>query len=149
MVINRSAPRAAVVPVLVYDDVGKAIAWLCDTFGFSERLRAATPAGVVVHAQLEVGDGAVMIGRQGGEFRVPSSGEISQYVVVHVENVDAHFDRARQLGARIVKAPADMPFGERQYTVEDPGGHRWTFSQSIADVAPEAWCATPAGCHRV
>jgi len=34
---------------------------------------------------------------------------------------------------------ADYPYGERQYTVEDPGGHRWTFSQTIADVAPEKW----------
>jgi uncharacterized glyoxalase superfamily protein PhnB len=31
------------------------------------------------------------------------------------------------------------PFGERQYTVDDPGGHRWTFTQSVADVAPEEW----------
>jgi uncharacterized glyoxalase superfamily protein PhnB len=37
-----------------------------------------------------------------------------------------------------------MPFGERQYTVEDLEGHRWTFSQSIADVPFEAWGATPA-----
>ena len=35
-----------------------------------------------------------------------------------------------------------MPFGVRQYTAIDPGGHRWTFSQNIADVAPEAWGAT-------
>ena len=35
-----------------------------------------------------------------------------------------------------------MPFRERQYTVEDPGGHQWTFSQSIADVAPEDRGAT-------
>jgi uncharacterized glyoxalase superfamily protein PhnB len=43
-----------------------------------------------------------------------------------------------------LKSPTDMPFGERQYTVEDLGGHRWTVSQSIADVAPEEWGATPA-----
>jgi uncharacterized glyoxalase superfamily protein PhnB len=141
MVKNRSAPGAAVVPVLVYEDAGKAVDWLCSTFNFRERLRAGSPGGGVSHAQLEIGDGAVMVGREGGEFRAPRGG-ISQYVVVHVENVDAHFERARQRGARILKAPADMPFGERQYTVEDPEGHRWTFSQSIADVAPEAWGAT-------
>ena len=43
MVINRSAPRATVVPILVYEDVGRAIDWLCGTFGFKERLRAAGP----------------------------------------------------------------------------------------------------------
>jgi uncharacterized glyoxalase superfamily protein PhnB len=141
MVVNRSAPRATVVPVLVYEDVEKAIDWLCGTFGFTERLRAAGPGGSVSHAQLAIADAAVMLGRQGGEFRPPRAGDVSQYVVVHVADVDGHFEHARRSGARIMKSPADMPFGERQYTVEDPWGHRWTFSQSIADVAPEAWGA--------
>lgn len=146
MVVNRSAPRATVVPILVYEDVAAAIDWLCDAFGFTERLRAAGPGGVVSHAQLVISEGgAVMLGRQGGEFRPPRPGEVSQYVVVHVEDVEAHFERARQRGARILKPPTDMPFGERQYTVEDPAGHRWTFSQSIADVAPEAWGAREPG----
>jgi len=145
MVVNRSAPRATVVPVLVYEDVAKAIAWLCGTFGFKERLRAGGPGGSVSHAQLDVAEGAVMLGRQGGEFRPPRPDEVSQYVVVHVEDVEGHFEHARQCGARILKSPTDMPFGERQYTAEDPWGHRWTFSQSIADVALEAWGARQPG----
>ena len=142
-VINRSAPRATVVPILVYEDVGKAIEWLCDAFGFTERLRAGPPGGIVSHAQLNIGEGAVMLGRQGAEFRAPRPDEVNQYVTVHVDDVDQHFERAQRCGARILKAPTDMPFGERQYTVVDPGGHRWTFSQSIADVPIEAWGATP------
>jgi Glyoxalase/Bleomycin resistance protein/Dioxygenase superfamily len=84
MVVNRSAPRATVVPVLVYEDVAKAIDWLCDTFGFTERLRAAGPGGGVSHAQLAIAEGAVMVGRPGGEFRPPRPNEVSQYVTVHV-----------------------------------------------------------------
>jgi uncharacterized glyoxalase superfamily protein PhnB len=135
-----------VVPILVYEDVGKAVDWLCGAFGFRERLRAAGPGGSITHAQLDIAEGAVMLGRQGAEFRPPRSNEVSQYVTVHVEDVDKHFERVRQrqFGARILQSPADKPFGERQYTVEDLGGHRWTFSQSIADVAPEEWGATPA-----
>jgi len=38
--------------------------------------------------------------------------------------------------------PADYPYGERQYTAEGLAGHCWTFSQSIADVAPEEWGGT-------
>jgi hypothetical protein len=49
-IVNRSAPTATVVPVLVYEDVGQAIEWLCGAFGFTERLRA-TRDGRVVHAQ--------------------------------------------------------------------------------------------------
>jgi uncharacterized glyoxalase superfamily protein PhnB len=63
-------------------------------------------------------------------------------VHVAVEDVDRHFEHARQSGSRILQPPADKPFGERQYTVEDPGGHWWVFSQHIADVAPEDWGAT-------
>jgi uncharacterized glyoxalase superfamily protein PhnB len=144
MVVNRSAPRATVVPILVYEDVGKAIDWLCDTFGFRERLRAGVPGGSVAHAQLDIAEGAVMLGRQGAEFRAPRPNEVSQYVTVRVEDVDTHFEHAGQRGARILKAPGNTPFGERQYTVEDVGGHRWTFSQSLADVAPEEWGATAA-----
>jgi uncharacterized glyoxalase superfamily protein PhnB len=144
MVVNRSAPGATVVPILVYEDVGKAIDWLCDTFGFRERLRVEVPGGGVAHAQLEIAEGAVMLGRQGAEFRPPRPHEVSQYVTVHIDGIDKHFEHARQCGARILKPPADMPFGERQYTVEDIGGHRWTFSESIADVAPEEWGATRA-----
>ena len=144
MVVNRSSPGATVVPILVYEDVGKAIEWLCGTFGFRERLRAAGPGGSVSHAQLDIAEGAVILGRQGGEFRPPRPNEVSQFLHVHVDDVDRHFENARQRGARILKTPTDMPFGERQYTVEDLGGHRWTFSQSIADIAPEDWGATPA-----
>jgi uncharacterized glyoxalase superfamily protein PhnB len=150
MIVNRSAPRATVVPVLVYDDVEKAVEFLSTAFGFRERLRAGAPGGPISHAQLEIGDdAAVMIGRHGAEFHAPRPGEVAQYVVVHVADVDAHFERAQASGARVVRPPMNMPFGERQYTVEDVGGHRWTFSQSVADVAPEQWGARVAGATAV
>jgi uncharacterized glyoxalase superfamily protein PhnB len=143
-IVNRSAPTATVVPVLVYEDVAMAIGWLCEAFGFSERLRAARPDGGIMHAQLSIREGAVMLGAPGAQFTPPHSNDVNQYVIVHVEDVDRHFEHAKRFGARIVQTPADMPFGERVYTAEDLGGHRWTFSQSIADVPLEHWGATPA-----
>jgi uncharacterized glyoxalase superfamily protein PhnB len=143
MKTNRSAPAATVVPILIYSDVGQAIAWLSDAFGFSERLRAER-GGVVGHAQLVVGDGALMLGRSGGEYRPPVGGAVHHAVHVTVADVDTHFERAQSRGARIIDAPHDMPFGERQYTAEDFAGHRWTFSQHVADVAPEEWGAKVA-----
>ena len=143
MVVNQSAPAATVVPILIYADVARAIDWLRDAFGFAERLRVDRN-GVVCHAQLVVGDGAIMMGCQGAEYRPPRPGEVQQYLHVTVDDVGAHFERAKRSGARIVAPPHDTPFGERQYTAEDPEGHRWTFSQHVADVAPEQWGATPA-----
>lgn len=141
VMINQSAPTTTVVPLLIYADVGKAIDWLCGAFGFAERLRAERD-GVVGHAQLVVADGAIMLGRQAGEYRAPRPGEVHQYVVVHVEDVDRHYAHAKRFGARILEPPNNKPFGERQYTAEDPEGHRWTFSQHVADVLPQQWGAT-------
>ena len=141
MITNRSAPSATVVPILVYEDVGQALDWLCQAFGFTERLRVERD-GVIGHAQLSVGEGAIMLGRQGGPFRAPHGDTVSAYVHVTVDDVNAHYEHARRRGASVMQAPHDMPFGVRQYTAIDPGGHRWTFSQNIADVAPEAWGAT-------
>jgi uncharacterized glyoxalase superfamily protein PhnB len=115
--------------VLAYPDVGAAIDWLRDTFGFTLRLRIASH-----RAQLNIGDGAIAITEQ----RDPV-GRSSDSVMVRVENVDSHHQHAIQHGARVIDPPADYPFGERQYTVEDFAGHRWTFSQSFADVDPKEW----------
>lgn len=141
MIANRSAPTATVVPILVYDDVAAALDFLTRAFGFTERLRAEY-GGSINHAQMDVGECSIIIGKQGGPFRAPhDSSTVSQYATVHVENVDAHFARAKAAGAAILKAPQDMPFGVRQYTATDIGGHWWTFSQNIRDVAPEEWGA--------
>jgi uncharacterized glyoxalase superfamily protein PhnB len=129
-------PSSALIPVLAYEDVGEAIDWLCETFGFTERWRAGTH-----RAQLAVGDAAVAV----TEGVPPRRDEASHSVMVRIEDVDRHFERAQERGARILQPPNDYPYGERQYTVEDLGGHRWTFSQSIADVAPEDWGGTSGG----
>ena len=121
MMINRSAPAATVVPIVVYEDVGKAIDWLCTVFGFSERLRFAGSDGIVSHAQLVIGQGAVMLGRQGAEFRPPRRDEVNQYVVVHVDAVDQHYERAKQRGARMLRKPTAI----RRAAVHR-GGSRWT-----------------------
>jgi len=153
MLVNRSRPPGAVVPTVFYEDVEKAIDWLCGAFGFTERLRYGRE-GRVDGAQLAIGEGAVMLGvtrvgqspgwADSAEFRPPRAGEVGVVLGVHVQDVDRHYERAKRFGARIVQAPETYPFGERQYTAEDFAGYRWAFSQSIADVPPEEWGATPA-----
>jgi uncharacterized glyoxalase superfamily protein PhnB len=131
MLANRSIPMCTAIPELGYPDVGQAIVWLCDTFGFTLRLRIENH-----RAQLNVGDGAVVLTER-------REGETANSVMIRVEDVNSHHDRARQHGARILRPPADYPYGERQYSVEDLAGHCWTFSQSIADVDPKEWGGTP------
>jgi uncharacterized glyoxalase superfamily protein PhnB len=134
MLKNRSIPQCTVIPELAYPDIGKAIDWLCDAFGFTLRLRIANH-----RAQLNVGDGAIVVTELVEGQRV----DIGHSVMVRVEDVDQHCARAVQHGAKVVRPPADYPYGERQYAVEDFAGRLWKFSQTIADVDPATWGGTP------
>lgn len=126
MITNRSMPPGIIIPELPYDDVSEAATWLCQAFGFKERLRIGNH-----RCQLSFGGSSVVV----IERKEPGISSI----LVHVDDVDGHYERAKQFGARVIRLPTDYPFGERQYTVEDIGGHRWTFSQTIADVDPSTW----------
>jgi uncharacterized glyoxalase superfamily protein PhnB len=139
MISNTSAPPGPIVPVLVYADVPAAIAWLRGAFGFTERLRTpAEPGGTIHHAQVAVGEGSVILtsGHAGGEF--------VRSLMVRVDNIDAHCERAMEFGAKILNPLASHAFGERQYSAIDLEGHRWDFTQSVADVDPEEWGAIVA-----
>jgi uncharacterized glyoxalase superfamily protein PhnB len=138
---NRSIPTATVIPVLTCPDVRAAVAWLTEAFGFAERVRI----GENHRAQLRVGDGAVIVADVHGDRRPPRPGEVTQSVTVRVPDVRAHCERARANGARILMEPTDFQYGERQYTAEDPVGHQWTFSETLADVAPEEWGGESVG----
>jgi uncharacterized glyoxalase superfamily protein PhnB len=132
---NRSIPQATVIPVLIYPDVREAVDWLCAAFGFAERVWI----GDNHRAQLSLGDGALIVGDVRCDRKPPRRGEVTHSVMVRVDDAVAHCERARAHGATIISAPTDFPYGERQYTAEDPAGHHWTFSQTLADVAPEDW----------
>jgi uncharacterized glyoxalase superfamily protein PhnB len=132
---NRSVPNATVIPVLIYPDVRAAVTWLVDAFGFVERVRI----GEDHRSQLQFGDGAVIVGDVRADRIPPRPGEVTHSVLVRVEDARAHCERARTAGAHVVVEPIDMPFGECQYTAEDLAGHRWTFSETVTDMAPEEW----------
>lgn len=138
MQINRSAPISTVIPVLTYPDVRAAVTWLATAFGFAERVRV----GEDHRAQLRFGDGDLIVADTGGDRTPPRPGEVIQSVMVRVTDARAHCDRARAFGARIVMEPTDFEYGERQYAAEDLAGHLWTFTQTLADVAPEEWGGT-------
>ncbi len=134
MKTNRSMPPSAVIPVLAYPDVRMAVGWLCGAFGFEERLQVTTH-----RAQLSFAGGALVISEAGTPSAQSRSAMTAHSVLVRVEDVDQHHEQAKKSGALIVKPPENYPYGERQYTAEDLAGHLWTFSQTIADVAPETW----------
>lgn len=139
---NRSIPPGPVIPVLVYPDVREAVAWLSEAFGFVERTRI----GESHRAQLSIGaDGAMIVADVRGEQRPPQVGVVTQVLKVRVDDVEAQYERARIHGARVLEPPTDREYGERECTVEDLAGHRWQFTETIRDVAPEEYgCKTVA-----
>ena len=128
MKFNRSVPPCTVIPVLIYPDPGAAAAWLSQAFGFTVRLRIGNH-----RIQMKAGEGCFTI----AEGTVaPNNSHITQ---VRIENAETHCERARQNGAIILTEPQAHPYGERQYNAEDFRGHRWDFTETIADIAPKEW----------
>ena len=73
------------------------------------------------------------------QWRSPKSlgGSVTQSLYIYVDDVDAHYGRARAAGAKILSDPEDMFWGDRTYMAQDPEGHRWTFAKQVREVAPE------------
>jgi uncharacterized glyoxalase superfamily protein PhnB len=128
-------PASTVIPVLIYPDVREAVRWLSAAFGFEERVQI----GENHRSQMKVGDGAVILGDIRYDRRPPRENEVTHGVMVRVENARAHSERARAHGAKIIDEPRDFEYGERQYTAVDHAGHHWTFTETLADMAPESW----------
>ncbi|MCM3629700.1 VOC family protein [Paenibacillus glycanilyticus] len=145
MVANRSVPPSHLLPQVFYEDVAAALNWLTSTLGFSEYYRFKLPDGTLHGAMIYLGEAWVMLKSPGRTSTSPNKlGHSTQSLMIFVENVDAHREQSRSGGAVILEELFDTEYGERQYTVQDPQGHPWTFATHIRDVSPDAWGAIPA-----
>jgi len=133
-----------ITPYMLYENVAGAMEFLARAFGFEEVLRFDDPQGYVSHAEMRLGDDVIHLGDPGEKYRNP--GRLGAATVLigvsDLDDVDALCERARSAGAQISEEPADQPYGERRFSVIDPEGHSWHFSQPIAGVEPEDWGAT-------
>ena len=130
-----------VTPNVFYDDLRAALDWLSKAFGFETRSSMAGPDGKIMHAEMQIEDGVIMMGPASGNdaWTTPKalSGAVTQSLYVYVDDVDAHCARARSAGATIVSEPEEMFWGDKTYVAEDLDGHRWTFATHTRDIAPE------------
>lgn len=132
MLTNRSVPPSTVIPVLYYPDVTAAADWLCAAFGFVIRLRIGDH-----RIQLKIGEASSEGNLVVAEGTIPP--DTAHLIMIRVPDAATHCEHARKHGATILLPLKDHPYGERQYNAQDPYGHRWAFTQSLADVAPEDW----------
>ena len=118
-------PGPNISPVLRYRDAAAALDWLEKAFGFTRVADHRDDDGKVGHAELAYGTGMVMVGEATSSGMGPPPGSGWNYVVV--EDVDAHYARAKEAGAEIVYELTDQDYGSRDYSARDPEGNHWSF----------------------
>lgn len=130
---------------IVCADASSAIDWYVGAFGFEVRLKVEGADGVVEHSELEFGGGLVMVSderslgqRRGDAWKSPRSvgGANTQALMVYVDDVVTHCERARAAGAVITSEPKVSDYGEeywsdRGYECRDPEGHHWWFCERL------------------
>jgi PhnB protein len=124
-------PRIA--PYLAYADAPAAIEFLCRAFGFEESSRFPMPDGRIGHAELTYQGHPLMLASAFGELGFVSPQQLAgvpSQVHVHVDDVEAHYERAKGAGATIATPPTDQ-HGQRMYRAMDLEGHRWIFSTPL------------------
>jgi PhnB protein len=139
----RVTSTPAVIPMISYEDGIAALEWLRSAFGFRETARLTTPDGKLSHGEMEAGNGLIMLASPTPEYRSPKRHRegceqarkwsavpwIIDGVLVYVNNLDRHFERAKTAGATILSAVEEGPPG-RRYRAEDLEGHRWFFFET-------------------
>lgn len=134
-----------VIPMLAYEDAGRAAEWICRAFGFHEVQRFANQVGIVTDVVLERDDGAtVLVGHPNDAYEGPRKHAarcdmaarwldrpvIVDGLVVYVDDLEIHHAAAVAAGAHIVSGLETNPL-QRQYRVEDLEGHRWMFATAL------------------
>jgi PhnB protein len=130
-----------VTPYLIVDGAADAIDFYGAVLGASQRGdRMVAPDGKIGHAELALGDSVIMLADEFpevGALGPRTVGGTPVTIYVYVEDVDAVFARALELGASEVRAVTDEFYGDRSGQFDDPWGHRWNVATHVEDVPPE------------
>lgn len=119
------------IAFMTYEDASAALEWLERALGFERSSVHEGPDGTIAHAELKLGDGMVMLGTAGdNDFGLKTArelGAVNQGVYVIVDDdIDAHYGRAVDAGAEVVRALQDTDYGSREYMVRDLEGNLWS-----------------------
>ncbi len=126
-----------IIPLLIYEDIAAAQAFLVKAFGFEAGVLERDREGRVVHGEVSMNGTAIWMHRATAEHGLTSPkslAAVSSGVVVLVDDVDDHYRRARVAGAVIEREPAEQPYAQREYSARDPEGGRWYFATRTAPV---------------
>ena len=128
-------------PYLVIRGAANAIDFYKRAFGATERGRMPGPGGLLMHAEITIGNSIVMICDEMPQMQrwlsPDSLNGTTAAVHLYVDDVDAVFARAISAGAKPSLPPMDMFWGDRFGKLTDPFGHEWTVATHKHDYTPE------------
>jgi uncharacterized glyoxalase superfamily protein PhnB len=127
-----------VTPQLVCARAGDAIEFYKKAFGAKEESRLPGPDGKIMHAQIRIGDAAVMLGDEMPEYGTLSPKALKgSPVTIHlyVDDADAFVARAVNAGAKVTQPVSDQFWGDRYGQLEDPFGHHWSVGTHVRDLS--------------
>ncbi len=131
----------AITPHLVVSNAAEAIEFYKNAFGAVEMYRAPTPDGSrIMHAEIRINGAAIFVVDEFPDMgsKAPTTlGGSSVSLHHYVDAADAAFDRAVAAGATVTMPLADMFWGDRFGSLNDPFGHHWTIATHQRDVTPE------------
>jgi PhnB protein len=119
------SPRALYMPVL--SSTGKQPR----SRSAEELDRMADPKGLIMHAEIRIGDSRIMLSDAAQNPPTSSSH------MLYVTDCDAAFKRAVDAGMTVKMPLADQFWGDRCGLVEDKYGNRWAFATHKEDVPRE------------
>lgn len=125
---------------LVVNNGAEAITFYTNAFGAVPQGAHYTPDGKLMHAELKIGSGRLMLADEFPSFGSLSPKSLGGSPVVlnlYSEDVDTLFDRAVKAGAVVTMPLGNQFWGDRYGQVTDPFGHRWALGQHVEDVSPE------------
>jgi uncharacterized glyoxalase superfamily protein PhnB len=124
-----------VIALLVCDDIQATHDFLVAAFDFDSGGVQRDGEGQPVHGEVTGGDAVIWLHAVSPEHDLVAPATLpfsSGGLVVHVNDVDAHYRHAVASGAIIDSIPTDQEYGQREYGARDPEGHRWWFATPTA-----------------
>lgn len=118
---------AKLFPAIKYDDAPQAVTWLKAAFGFEPHAVHKDDDGNIAHAEMKMGEALIMFGGKRAPDKTNPWCTEPMGVYVCVDDIEAHYKRAQAAGAEIVRPLSDTPYGAREYSARDCGGHLWSF----------------------
>jgi PhnB protein len=129
----------SLTPFLAVPDAAQAIAFYQDVFG-ARVVDVTEMGGVVVHADLDFGQGHLQLGEPNTAYRLvtaPAGDDDCYSMGLYCADADDLVARAEKAGATVREPLTTFVSGDRFASIRDPFGVRWSIMTRVEDLSPE------------